>query len=116
MGASLGQRIAYFRKKAGLSQKKCAELAGIKPSAISYYESDKREPNVLILLKIAKVLNITVDALVGFEPQPDLIAQNSDEAHVLRVFRTLNSLGQDRVAEYAAVLSKSPQYAVVSGR
>jgi repressor LexA len=108
---SLGQRITHYRKKAGLSQKALATVVEISPAVISRYESDKLEPNVSTLMKISKVLNITVDTLVGLDPLPDLIAQTSDEALALRIFRTLNDTGQGRVLEYSSMLSKSPQHA-----
>jgi transcriptional regulator with XRE-family HTH domain len=107
---SLGQRIRYYRTKAGLSQKALAASVGLSPTVLSRYEADKLEPNVLTLMNIAKVLKITVDALVGLEPRPDLIAQNSDEALLLRLFRQLNDVGRGRVLEYSSVLSVSPQH------
>jgi transcriptional regulator with XRE-family HTH domain len=110
MSLSLGRRIVDYRKKAGISQKELAEMVGIKPSSLSYYERGKREPNVLILIGLAKALRITGDALLGVEPQPDLIAQNSDEAAVLRDFRSMNQLGQKRALENMSDLSEIPKY------
>jgi len=108
---SLGQRIKHYRTKAGLSQKDLAAIIKISPTALSRYESGKLEPNVLTLMNIAKELKITVDTLVGLDPRPDLIAQNSDEALLLRLFRQLNDVGRGRVLEYSSVLSKSPKHA-----
>ena len=113
---SLGQRIRHCRTKLGLSQRALAAAVGISPTVLSRYEADKLEPNVLTLMNIAKELKITVDALVGLEPRPDLIAQNSDEALALRLFRQLNDVGKSRVLEYSSVLSGSPQYADSSGK
>jgi transcriptional regulator with XRE-family HTH domain len=110
MSLSLGRRIVDYRKKAGISQKELAGMVGIKPSTLSYYENGKREPNVLILIGLAKALEITGDALLGVEPQPDLIAQNRDEAAVLRVFRAMNHLGQKKALENMSDLSEVPKY------
>jgi len=115
MSLSLGRRIVDYRKKAGISQKELAEMVGIKPSSLSYYERGKREPNVLILIGLAKALRITGDALLGVEPQPDLIAQNRDEAAVLRVFRAMNRLGQQKTLEYTSDLSEIPKYSSNAG-
>jgi transcriptional regulator with XRE-family HTH domain len=87
-----------------------AAIVGVSPTVLSRYETDKLEPSVLTLMNIAKELKITVDALVGLEPRPDLIAQNGDEALLLRLFRQLNDIGRDRALEYALVLSGSPQH------
>lgn len=108
---SLGQRIRHYRTKAGLSQRALAAAVGISPAVLSRYEAGKLEPNVLTLMNIAKELKITVDTLVGLEPRPDLIAQNGDEALLLRLFRQLNDVGRDRALEYSSVLSGSPQHA-----
>jgi transcriptional regulator with XRE-family HTH domain len=115
MSLSLGRRIVDYRKRAGISQKELAQMVGIKPSSLSYYERGKREPNVLILIGLAKALRITGDALLGVEPQPDLIAQNRDEAAVLRVFRSMNRLGQQKTLEYTSDLSEIPKYSSNAG-
>jgi len=110
MDSSLGQRITHFRKMAGFSQKDLADAAGISLSALSRYETGKREPNAAAIMSLAKALNVTGDTILGLDPLPDLIAQNSSEALALRIFRTLNDTGQSRVLEYSSVLSKSPQH------
>jgi len=110
MGTSFGQQIIHYRKKNAISRKRLAEIIGISYDTLRHYEKDIREPSISTLMKIAKVLNITVDTLVGLDPLPDLIAQNSSEALALRIFRTLNDTGQGRVLEYSSVLSKSPQH------
>jgi len=111
MGSSLGQRIVFYRKKAGISQKELADAIGMSSTALSYYETDKREPNITILLRLAKKLNITGDTLLNAEPIPDMmIATNSDEYPLLRIFRGLNNLGRERLLEYAAALDGLPLY------
>lgn len=107
---TLGERIVYYRKKLGLSQKELAAAVGMSPTAISYYETDKREPNILILMNLAKTLNITGDTLLGLE-HPDLIAQTDDEYSMLCAYRALNSVGQERLLEYANSLRELPKYA-----
>jgi len=110
MSASLGQQIVHYRKKNAISRKRLAEIVGISYDTLRHYEKDIREPNISTLMKISKILNITVDTLVGLDPLPDLIAQNSSEALALRIFRTLNDTGQSRVLEYSSLMSKSPQH------
>ena len=87
-----------------------AEAVGMSPNAISYYEKDKREPNILILMKIAKILDVTGDALLGLE-HPDLAAKNRKEYALLHAFRSLKSIGQDRTLEYVSALKELPYYA-----
>ena len=52
------------RKKQGLSHQKLADLAGIHRSTISLIETGKRIPTILVCLKIADALNVSLDALL----------------------------------------------------
>jgi transcriptional regulator with XRE-family HTH domain len=106
---SLGQRIAYYRKKANLRQKDLAAAVGLSPSVLNNYEKDKRQPTAVILSKLAEALNITGDALLGLD-HPDLVAQNKNEFQTLHGLRKLNRLGQKKVLEYISDLSESSKY------
>lgn len=61
----LGQRIAQYRKQAGLSQGELAKRLHISSSAVGMYEQGRREPSVEILLALAREFGITVDALLA---------------------------------------------------
>jgi transcriptional regulator with XRE-family HTH domain len=94
----------------GLSQKKLATTMGISPTALNYYEKGKCEPNILALMNLAKVLNVTADALLGMKPKEDLIAQNRDEHKALCIFRELNTVGQKRFLEFGTSLKDAPKF------
>lgn len=87
-----------------------AATVGMSPNAISGYEKDKREPNILTLVAIAKTLYVTGDALLGIEPFEFATAKNEEYTFV-RTFRKLNDLGRDRVLEYISILADTPKYA-----
>ena len=110
MSSSLGLQIARCRKQAGLSQKDLAAFVGISSAALSQYEKGKREPNLLVITSLARALNTTIDALLGLEPLPDLVAQNRGEYALLRHFRGLNALGQKRILGDIAELGELPKY------
>lgn len=59
--------LVKLREKQGLTQTKLSALVGVKSNTISQYESGKREPSIIVLKKIAKVLNCTVDDLLKDE-------------------------------------------------
>ncbi|MCL2689467.1 MAG: helix-turn-helix domain-containing protein [Chitinispirillia bacterium] len=108
---SLGKRIVHYRKKAGLSQKDLAVAIGTSSSVLSYYESNVNDPPTPMLAKIAEVLDITSDKLLGLERfHPPVVYKNRNEYTLLRVHRILNTLGQDRVLEFATGLSEVPKY------
>lgn len=62
---SLGNRIAHFRKARGLTQTELAERLGIIQSLISAYELDSRRLHSDMIVRVAEVLGITTDALLG---------------------------------------------------
>ncbi len=65
-----GKLIKEARKKVGFTQKKLAETAGIATITIQQYESGKRQPRLEQLMKIAEVLNVNVEELLGVRPLP----------------------------------------------
>lgn len=56
----IGENIKAIRKKNKLSQKQLANLVGVSQAAIYYYESGKRDINMEMLSKMAKVLNVSI--------------------------------------------------------
>jgi transcriptional regulator with XRE-family HTH domain len=65
---TIGERIAYLRNKKGLSQAELARQAHIGQSTLHGYESGTRSTqgmSVAIAIRIARVLGVTVDHLVG---------------------------------------------------
>lgn len=61
----IGERIKTAREARGLKRKQLCELAGITESALSRYENETREPQAAVLGKIAQILNVSTDFLIG---------------------------------------------------
>ena len=58
------------RKKLNLSHEKLASLAGVTRPAISHIENRKRNPTLLICMKLAQALNISLgEVIVAAEKQ-----------------------------------------------
>ena len=60
---TLGERIQYFRKRAGLSQEGLAERLGVSRQAVSKWENDLASPDTLKLIQLADVLKTDVEYL-----------------------------------------------------
>jgi len=58
---SIGEIIRFHRKKAGLTQKQLAMLAGIGKTAVFDIEQGKGSVRLNTLLAVAAVLNITLN-------------------------------------------------------
>ena len=63
--SKFSERLKESRKKAGLTQTEIAEQLGITRPAYTQYETDKTAPNLETASKIADILKISLDYLVG---------------------------------------------------
>ncbi len=66
---TLGQRIAYYRKAANLTQAELAEACSVSAQAVSKWENDLTAPDISLLPKLAELFHITVDELLGAQKQ-----------------------------------------------
>lgn len=74
---SFGKRLFEVRKKRGFSQEELAELLGTKGPAIGRYEREVAKPTIEVASKLAKILNVSLDYLVGNSDQElDEITKN----------------------------------------
>lgn len=60
-------RIRELRKKHKISMKALGQYVGVAESTISLYETEKRQPDNSVLIKIAELFNVSVDYLLGRE-------------------------------------------------
>ena len=61
--------FASARKRAGLTQKELAEKLGVDQSAVSFWETGKRAPRGAKLIRLANVLDCSIDELFDREPR-----------------------------------------------
>lgn len=60
-------KIAELRKEKLISQEKLAEQVGLSRTYISEIENNKKQPNVKLAIKIAKVLGKSVESIFKFQ-------------------------------------------------
>jgi len=63
-----GKRLVNLRKAAGYTQTELANELGVTQRMISYYEVHSEYPPSALLPKLAQVLNVTADQLLGLKP------------------------------------------------
>ena len=63
--ARIGSNIAYYRKKIGMTQAGLGEKLNYSDKAVSKWERGESIPDVLTLMQIASLFEVTVDALLG---------------------------------------------------
>ena len=64
---TLGQRLKILRKENNLTQTELAEKLFLDKSTIAKYETDKIEPSLSQLVKLAKFFKVSTDYLLGLE-------------------------------------------------
>lgn len=65
----IGNRISAKRKEKGITQEELANHLGVSKPAVSKWESGQSYPDILLLPVLASYFDITVDELIGYEPQ-----------------------------------------------
>ncbi len=70
-------RIKEARERAGFSQKQLADYLHIKPNTFSGYETGAHDPKSIILMKIAKLCNTTVDYLLCVTDNPNSLSNDN---------------------------------------
>lgn len=63
-GNTLGSRIKYVREKLEYTGEEFGKLLNVTKVAISNWENDNRKPDVDMIVKIAKLGNVTTDFLL----------------------------------------------------
>ncbi len=67
MEKTLGMRIGEYRRAKGLKQDELSEMLGVSPQAVSKWENDVSCPDIMTLPKLAKIFEVTTDALLTGE-------------------------------------------------
>ena len=66
---TLGDNIYQLRKEARLTQDDLATFLGVTKASVSKWETGQSCPDIELLPKIATYFGVTVDELIGYEPQ-----------------------------------------------
>ena len=61
----LSSRLKELRKEKGYTQRKTAILCQITDKAYQNYERQKREPQLAVLVRLAKLFDVSTDYLLG---------------------------------------------------
>ncbi len=74
-----GERLRQLRKQKNLTQKQLASFVGVKNSIISFYEVGERMPSPEMIVKLATVLNVSTDYLLGMNKNKTIDISGLDE-------------------------------------
>lgn len=68
----LGQRISELRLGFGWSQVDLAKRLGVAKQTVSNWENENIQPSIEMLVRLAKLFNVTTDYMLGLENLPRL--------------------------------------------
>jgi len=106
MPNSINERIKNRRKELKLSQVELANLVGLKPPAISQYESGARKPSFEALRKLSFALKVSTEYLVsGIDKQKKQQPLEHTDRVILRILNSLKEQDKEKVVEYATFLA-----------
>lgn len=118
-----GKNLKYYRLKNNMSMKELAELVGISPMAISYYEKEERKPDMKTIKALASALHVRVTDFLAnrdenlnfchgeFRKKSGLTAKQQEfvkaetEEYFGRFFQAVNILGGEVLPNYPALHS-----------
>lgn len=77
MNINLANNIREFRKQHNLTQEQLAEALGVTVGAVYKWENARSTPEVSLLIELADMFEVSVDALLGYE------VRNNDREHIV---------------------------------
>lgn len=92
---TLGQRLAFYRKKNCLTQQQLGKMINVSAQAVSKWENDQAEPDVATICKLSEIYHISTDALLtgkdpALGPPSDIIKIKRKRKHARSIrLRTL---------------------------
>jgi transcriptional regulator with XRE-family HTH domain len=92
---TFGSAIRRLRQAAGLSQSEFARALDVSPTYVSHLESDRREPSLQLLRKMAAKLNLPTGFLLAVALSTELTTEQRNEyGKVIETLLELATLNQ----------------------
>ena len=66
---NLADNITRLRHERRITQEELADFLGVTKASVSKWENAQSIPDLLLLLQLAAFFDITIDQLLGYEPQ-----------------------------------------------
>jgi transcriptional regulator with XRE-family HTH domain len=94
---TIGEKITFFRKRKGFSQEQVAELLEMSPQGYGKIERDETDVNYSRLELICKVLQTSIQDLVGYAEVPTY-ANSNHNSYVGKNGSYQNIIGNEKLA------------------
>ncbi len=104
-------KLRKIREDLGLSQKELSLKLNVSPTNIYNYEIGRTEPSIEVLIKLADILNVSIDYLVGREDDFGIVKSGAelqlkeDEAKLLSEYRLLDEINKIKAQTFIYALA-----------
>ena len=85
----LGRILSENRRRKGITQDELAEFMGVSKAAVSKWETESTYPDILLLPRLAAYFDMSIDELMGYEPQMDKREIRETHRRLTEEFTTL---------------------------
>lgn len=115
---AFAERLRLLREQRGLTQVRLAELLGMTPRSYNRWERGGNTPHLDMLIRIADVLQVSLDELVGrAEPVHEPVVRNPQLHELIRQADGLPDEDQQALVQVMdGLIKKSQLNRVLSGR
>lgn len=88
----MGERLKNLRISKNLTQKQVAERLGIAISTLSGYELEEKHPSYFILMKLARLYDVSTDYLIGMTEKRNIDVTGLSEKEINSVAEIVSLL------------------------
>lgn len=103
----IGDRLKELRTNSKIYQADLAEVLGVSKGAVAMWETNKREPDSLMLKKIANYFNVSLDYLLDNEQKPTAPASSKKDDLKFALFNSSDGITDemfDEVKQFAEMV------------
>lgn len=86
---NLGRILIENRHKRGITQEELASYLGVSKATVSKWETETTYPDITLLPQLAAYFDISIDELIGYEPQMEKTEIRKCYCQLAKEFATL---------------------------
>jgi len=97
-------KLKDIRKQRKLTQKQVADYLQTSQQAYNYYENEKYEPSIDMLIKLADLYNTSIDFIVGRDRVNDVGYLNNTQIECVKMIKQLTETNLIKVMGYLSAM------------
>ena len=97
-------KLKDIRKQKNMTQKQVAEFLQKSKQTYNYYENEKYEPSIDMLIKLAELYNTSIDYLVGRNQKNDIGYLTNTQIECVNMIKQLNETNLIKLMGYLSAM------------